>query len=120
MVTQESPVPGHVKDFILEKSEEDTSVTDNFTGVRCRVIRNEFSENWIKMAEQKAPPWEILKAGVGKIKAAYVEGDIKGGSLARGQACGLINNIPTCRELIEEIIRQAEEQLWEVQARVAG
>ncbi|MBU2549048.1 MAG: nitronate monooxygenase [Proteobacteria bacterium] len=119
IVTRESPVPRHVKELIIAKSEEDTVVTDNFTGVRCRVIRNEFAENLIKMAENEAPPWEILKAGVGKIRAAYVDGDIKGGSMACGQACGLVNNIPTCRELIDEIIQQAGERLREIQAKAA-
>lgn len=117
IVTQESPVPLKVKEFIINKSEEDTVVTDNFTGVRCRVLKNEFADGLIEMAEKSAPAWEILKAGVGKIRQAYLEGDVQGGSLACGQACGLMDDIPTCRELIESMVRQAEEIMPQLQAK---
>lgn len=119
IVTRESPVPMHVKEFILEKTEEDTVVTDNFTGVRCRVIRNKFAENLMEMAKDQAPHWDILKAGVGKIRMAYVEGHIEGGSFACGQACGLISNIPTCRELIDYIVRQAADIMPRLEGKVA-
>jgi len=118
IVTRESPVPMHVKEFILDKTEEDTVVTDNFTGVRCRVIRNRFAENLMDLAKNQVSPWEILNAGVGKIRKAYVDGDIDGGSLACGQACGLINNIPTCRELIDNIVKQAEDILTGIEEKV--
>ena len=66
IVTREAPVPEHVKRHLLEQTEEDTLVTDNFTGVRCRVIRNRFSDNLVEMAKNNAHPWEIMKKGVGK------------------------------------------------------
>ena len=109
IVTQEAPVPLHVKQYLVEKTEMDTVVTDNFTGVRCRVIRNGFAENLVEMAKNHSDPWEIMKAGVGKIRQAYVEGDHEGGSLAFGQVCGLIQEIPTCQELIDGIIKEAED-----------
>lgn len=108
IVTEEAPVPLHVKEFLLAKTEEDTVVTDNFTGVRCRVVRNAFSDGLVEMARNRADPWEVMKAGVGKIRKAYVEGDIEGGSLAFGQVCGLIQEIPSCRALIENMVEEAE------------
>jgi enoyl-[acyl-carrier protein] reductase II len=115
IVTQEAPVPLHVKQYLVEKTEADTIVTDNFTGVRCRVIRNRFAENLLEMAKNHEDPWEIMKAGVGKIRQAYVEGDHEGGSLAFGQVCGLIQEIPTCQELIDGIIKEAEETFQSVE-----
>ena len=118
IVTQEAPVPLHVKQYLVEKTETDTVVTDNFTGVRCRVIRNRFAENLVEMTKNHADPWEIMKAGVGKIRKAYVEGDIEGGSLAFGQVCGLIQEIPTCQELIDGIIKEAEETFQSLETTV--
>jgi enoyl-[acyl-carrier protein] reductase II len=109
IVTQEAPVPRHVKEYLVERCEEDTMVTDNFTGVRCRVIKNRFAENLVEMAKNHTLPWEIMKAGVGKVRKAYVEGDLEGGSLAFGQVCGLIEEIPTCQDLIQTIVREAQE-----------
>ncbi len=118
IVTQEAPVPIHVKQCIVEKSEEDTVVTDNFTGVRCRVIRNKFSDNLVKMNTGNADPWEIMKHGVGKIRKAYVEGDIEGGSLTFGQVCGMIQEIPTCQELIESIVIEAENIMLSIEKKI--
>jgi len=118
IVTKEAPVPLHVKKYIIEMTEEDTVVTDNFTGVRCRVFKNRFAENLLEMARNKADPWEIMKHGVGKIRKAYVEGDIEGGSLVFGQVCGLIQDIPTCQELIESIITEAENIMKSIQKKI--
>jgi enoyl-[acyl-carrier protein] reductase II len=118
IVTEESPVPLHVKKHIIERNEEETIVTDNFTGVRCRVLKNRFSESLVEMAKNKTDPWEIMKTGVGKIRKAYVEGDIEWGSLAFGQVVGLVEGIPTCKDLIEGIVREAEEILCSIEMRV--
>ena len=118
IVSKEAPVPLHVKQYIVKKTEEDTVVTDNFTGVRCRVFKNRFAESLLEMAKNKADPWEIMKHGVGKIRKAYVEGDIEGGSLVFGQVCGLIQDIPTCQELIESIVTEAENIMKSIQKKI--
>jgi len=118
VVTQEAPVPLWVKEHLCRRTEEDTLVTDNFTGVRCRVIKNAFAESLTELARNNAHPWEIMKAGVGKIRKAYVEGDIEGGSMAFGQVCGLIKNIPTCQELIDDIIDRAEGVLADLESKI--
>ena len=112
IVTQEAPVPLHVKEYLVGKSEEDTLVTDNFTGVRCRVMRNEFAETMRELAKGQQDRWKVMVHGVGKIRKAYVEGDTRGGSLAFGQVCGLIEDIPACSELIKTIVREAENITW--------
>jgi len=118
IVTQEAPVPMNVKEHLIERTEEDTVITDNFTGVRCRVIKNKFVDNMLELAKNGADPWEIMQTGVGKIRQAYVEGDIEGGSLAFGQVCGLIQEIPTCRELLDNIIKEAEEAMYAIGEKV--
>ena len=118
IMTHEAPVPTHVKRYLLERNEEDTVVTDNFTGVRCRVIRNKFAENLVEMGRNNTDPWKIMKAGVGKIREAYVEGDLEGGSLVFGQVCGLIGEIPSCQELIENMVEEAENVMPSIKAKV--
>ena len=118
IVTREAPVPLNVKEHLIERTEEDTVITDNFTGVRCRVIKNKFVDNMLELARNGTDPWEIMQTGVGKIRKAYVEGDIEGGSLAFGQVCGLIREIPTCQELLDDIIREAEEAMYAIGEKV--
>jgi enoyl-[acyl-carrier protein] reductase II len=109
IVTKEAPVPEHVKRYLIDKSEEDTVVTDNLTGVRCRVIKNDFAKRIMDMAKSKVDPWEMMQYGVGRIRKAYVEGDLDWGSMAFSQACGLIEDIPSCQELLDCIVAEAEE-----------
>jgi enoyl-[acyl-carrier protein] reductase II len=109
IVTQEAPVPENVKRYLIDRCEEDTVVTDNLTGVRCRVIKNDFAKRLMEMAKSKVDPWEMMQYGVGRIRKAYVDGDLEWGSLAFSQVCGFIDAIPTCRELVECIVSEAEE-----------
>ena len=50
------------------------------------------------------------------LKAAMVDGSPEYGVMATGQVAGLIEDLPSCAELIEGIITQAREVL----ARMAG
>jgi enoyl-[acyl-carrier protein] reductase II len=118
IVTKEAPVPEHVKRYLIEKSEEDTVVTDNLTGVRCRVIKNDFAKRILEMAKSKVDPWEMMQYGVGRIRKAYVEGDLEWGSMAFSQVCGLINDIPSCQELLDCIVSDAEEIMKSMAKRV--
>ena len=120
VVTQEAPVPLKVKQHLVERTEEDTIITDNCTGVRCRVIKNKFVDSIMELTRNHADPWEIMKSGVGKIREAYVEGNIEGGSMAFGQVCGLIQGIPTCHELINTIIMDAETVLKSIDNKICA
>ncbi len=48
---------------------------------------------------------------VGALKKAAIDGDVENGSLMAGQSVGLVNSISTCKEVIEELINQAEDYL---------
>jgi enoyl-[acyl-carrier protein] reductase II len=118
IVTQEAPVPLHVKQYLVDRTEEDTVVTDNLTGVRCRVIKNDFAKRLLDMAKSKVDPWEMMQYGVGRIRKAYVDGDLEWGSLAFSQVCGLIQEIPSCQELIESLVVGAEEIMKSMGSKV--
>jgi len=107
----------HVEILFL-RNENETIVTDNFTGVRCRVIKNKFSDNLVELSKNNTSPWEIMQSGVGKIREAYVEGDVEWGSLTFGQICGLIDDIPTCKNLIESIVQEAEKIMESMQKKI--
>jgi enoyl-[acyl-carrier protein] reductase II len=52
IVTQEAPVPLHVKQYLVEKTEADTVVTDNFTGVPGEWLSGVAYE---KVSQEKTP-----------------------------------------------------------------
>ena len=109
IVTQECTVPYHIKEWIAGVSEEDTVITDNLTGIRCRVLKNQFAQSLLDMKEFKVEPWKMMEHAKGRMKKAFIDGDLEWGSIACGQVAGIINDIPTCEELIERIVKQAIE-----------
>ena len=44
----------------------------------------------------------------GKTRQAFVDGDTETGSIMSGQVIGVINDSPSCKELIEEIMDGGE------------
>ena len=45
------------------------------------------------------------------LRASMVEGNVDSGVMAGGQVTGLIEDLPSCAELIERIVREADEVL---------
>ena len=45
------------------------------------------------------------------LKAGLVEGDVDAGVLASGQVVGLLDDLPTCAELVDRVVTEAAERL---------
>jgi NAD(P)H-dependent flavin oxidoreductase YrpB (nitropropane dioxygenase family) len=50
------------------------------------------------------------------LKATMIDGNIDAGVMASGQVVGVIKDLPTCDELIQRIIDEAETALKELGA----
>ncbi len=111
VVCQESPVPLNIKEKVMESKIEETVITGNITGLRCRVLKNRLAEEFLKLEELNSSKEVMSAFGMGKMRQAFVYGDEVDGSIMIGQVCGLIKGIPTCKELMEGIVRDAEEYL---------
>ena len=68
-----------------------------------RAIRREQGRTMAQMALAANTPM-LLKAGL-------VEGDTHAGVLASGQVVGLLNDLPSCEELIDRVVTEAVAQL---------
>ncbi len=118
IATQECPIPLQAKEWIVRSSEEDTVVTDNLTGVRCRVLKNKFAQSLLEMKKRNVSKWELMKHARGRFRKAFYEGDLEEGSLACGQVAGIINDIPTCEALIERIVKQAMDIMGPLKEKI--
>jgi len=113
IVTKESPAHPNAKRKILESTEEDTLVTTHVTGVRCRVLFNELAKAFLGLPEITKEERDKLIFEP-SLKYAFVEGNVDRGSMAAGQICGMIDDIPTCKELIERIVTGAERIIEQI------
>jgi len=107
IATRESPVPQKVKEFLLQATEEDTTITGHLTGLRCRVLKNRLTKSFEELGQAEASSERYVMLGIGTFRLAMVDGDIDNGSVAAGQCAGLINDIPSCQELIQRIVAEA-------------
>lgn len=96
------------KNAIIKSSDRDAIITGRTTGHPVRSLRNNFTKRLIELEKQNSDIKTIESFGTGMYKKAVVEGDVVNGSVMAGQVSGLIKDIKTCKEVIEEIMEEAE------------
>ena len=111
VVADESIVHDNYKDRIVKAKDIDTVVTGLSTGHPIRVLRNQMTKEYLKLEESGAPFEELEKLTLGALRQAVMDGDIKNGSVMAGQIAGLVHKRQSCKEIIEEIMREAESLL---------
>lgn len=121
MATKEAPIHENIKRAIVEASELDTALVYRPLRNTARVYRNEVAKkvNEIEREKGKDIEFEMIRdlvAGT-KGKVSLTEGDIDYGIWTSGMVQGLINAIPSCEELVQEIVGDCERVILE---RLAG
>ncbi len=100
----ECTVHDKYKQKILSAKDRDAVVTARSTGHPVRVLRNNFTKEFIRLEKLNTSKEALEEAGIGKLRLAVVDGDVDSGSVMAGQVAGLIKDIKPCKEIIEEII----------------
>lgn len=119
MCARECTIHENVKVMVIKAKDRDTVVTGRSTGHPVRVMHNKLSKKFIEMEEKCTHPDEILKIGVGSLKAAMVDGDVEMGSVMAGQVSALVKEIQPAAQIIEEVVTGACE-VMEHLGRMAG
>ena len=110
MMTQEAPLHPNVKDWLLRTTERDTMLLLKAFRNTERVVRSPIAEKALEMEKKGATIQEMQAVISGERGLAVFEhGRIDEGIMAAGQVIGLIHDIPTVKELIVRIIKDAEE-----------
>lgn len=108
MCASECTIHPAVKEQILKARDRDTVVTGRSTGHPVRVLKNKLARQFEEMEKRCAPPEEIEKLGVGRMRAAMLEGDVEYGSLMAGQVAAMVKKIQPAADIIQEILQEAE------------
>jgi NAD(P)H-dependent flavin oxidoreductase YrpB (nitropropane dioxygenase family) len=114
MATPEAPIHPNFKQAIVESDGHDTVLTEIpdlasqrvWPGAMSRARRNGFIERW------SGREWALRQNAqeVGKqVSAARAAGDVDNASLSFGQDAGLIDSIKSVRQVIQDIVGEAEE-----------
>jgi len=120
IATQEAPVHAKVKQAILAASELDTRLVMRPLKNTERVLNNVAVERLIEKEQalgQNIQFEDILEAVVGVYPRVMEKGEVDAGAWSCGMVAGLIHDIPTCKELLDRIMSEAEAL---IQKRLTG
>ncbi len=111
IATQEAPVHDKVKQAIVAASELDTRLVMRPLRNTERVLNNAAVERILELEQSLGSDltFEHIKDEVAGIyPKIMLDGDMDAGAWSCGLVAGLINDIPTCKELIDRIMVEAE------------
>ncbi len=110
LTTREAPVHENLKCALVEATELDTMLVMRSIGATHRVWANAAARKCAELEENKADLTQILQVVSGeRAKQLYVQGDLDAGIVSCGQGIGLVNDIPTVKELLDRIIEEATQ-----------
>ena len=120
IATKEAPVHDNVKQAILAASELDTRLVMRPLRNTERVMTNDAVEKLLEIEKEKGADLtfeDIYEQVAGVYPRIMSEGDMDAGAWSCGMVAGLISDIPTCQELIDRIMSEAEAI---IRQRLAG
>ena len=120
IATKEAPVHENVKQAIVAASELDTRLVMRPLRNTERVMNNAAVERLLEKEKELGANLkfeDIIQEVVGVYPRIMMEGDMDAGAWSCGMVAGLIHDIPTCKELIDRIMSEAETL---IQGRLRG
>lgn len=110
VATQEAPVHENVKKAIVEMKETDTSLIFRSYRNTARVYDNDVAKKVLEVEKTGGEFGEVHEYVSGKNQdKAWTTGDVNAGMLTFGMCGGLVRGIPTCQELVSEIVTDAKQ-----------
>jgi nitronate monooxygenase len=120
IATQEAPVHEKVKQALVAASELDTRLVMRPLRNTERVLTNAAVERLLEKERRLGPDLkfeDIIEEVAGVYPRIMLDGDMEAGAWSCGMVAGLIHDIPTCKELVDRIMAQANGIIRE---RLAG
>ena len=120
IATKEAPVHQNVKDSIVAASELDTRLVMRQLRNTERVLTNPAVERLLEIEKEKGADLQfadVMEQVAGVYPRIMMNGDMDAGAWSCGMVAGLINDIPTCKELIDRIMAEANAIIHQ---RLAG
>ena len=112
IATKEAPVHQNVKEALVAASELDTELIMRPLRNTERVLANDAVQKILekeKALGDEIQITDIMDEVAGVYPKIMQEGTMDAGAWSCGMVAGLIHDIPTCKELVERIVSDAEE-----------
>ena len=111
VVSKESIVHENYKKRVIGAKDIDSAVTGRSHGHPVRCLRNQMTRQYVKLEEEGKSFEELEYLTLGGLRKAVMDGDVTDGVVMAGQIAGMVKKEQTCKEMIEEMMEQAEKLL---------
>jgi NAD(P)H-dependent flavin oxidoreductase YrpB (nitropropane dioxygenase family) len=114
MTTKESPIHNNIKEYVVAGDERSTNLIFRTLHNTGRYFKNAVSDEIV--ATERRPGGckfdDIRHLATGaRGRAALEAGDPQGGLICASMVAGLLDDIPTCAEVIERMVAECRERL---------
>ncbi|MBI5118985.1 nitronate monooxygenase [Candidatus Poribacteria bacterium] len=110
LATKECPAHQNFKEWVVEAQETDTMLIERSIRNAVRVMKNEVAQKVLEMENHGATLDELIVHISGKLgKNAWLTGDLDSATIAAGQCIGLIHEVLTVKQVIDNIVNGARE-----------
>ncbi len=109
LASEECQIHETYKNLVIKAKDTDSIVTGRFTGHPCRSVKTKFAKALLDHERNGGTPEEFEEKTLGSLRKAVQDGNVDEGSFLCGAIAGMVNEIKPCKEIIEEMVQQAEK-----------
>jgi len=121
IATKECEVHDRIKEELVKRQEYETVLYGKSIGLQGRGLRTKVLEEILAIEARGGGFEELIPLMSGlRVKEAWEKGDVDYAPLMVGQSIGLINDIPSCKELIETMATEARQYLAQAYRATGG
>lgn len=115
MATHECQVHENIKKEIIKRQENDTTLICKSINLQGRAIRNKIVGEILEAEKKGANIMELAPLITGeRCRTAWETGDVDVAPMMMGQSLGRINDIKSCKDVIEDMVAQAKKEIERV------
>lgn len=114
LAAKECQIHENYKKRVLKAKDIDTAVTGRSTGHPARSLKNQMTRKYQQMEKEGCSFEELELLTLGSLRKAVQEGNLEEGSMMAGQIAGLVKKEQSCKEIMEEMMKEAEEILKKI------
>ncbi|HRX46253.1 MAG TPA: nitronate monooxygenase [Spirochaetota bacterium] len=115
MATPECQIHQNIKDEIIKRQEYDTTLICKSINLQGRAIKNKCAEDILEAEKKGANIMELAPLITGeRCRTAWETGDVDVAPMMMGQSLGRIYDIKSCKDIIEGMAKEAQEQIAKI------
>ena len=113
LATKECPIHNNYKELVVKASDTSTIVTGRGKAP-VRVLKNKMSTEYLKLSQTGIDLMELEKMTLGSLRKAVYNGNLDEGSFMAGQIAGLVKEIKTVKEVIDDLFEGVDDYIKKI------